>query len=126
MDFLLQIHSGVRWLVLVAGVLALLRSAWGWVGGRPFARLDQTLGSIYMGLVDLNVLLGIVVLVNRWGNLSRAAEMHPLVMILAAIVIHAARRLGRTRDDKTRHGYQAGGVLASLILILIGIQLVAQ
>ena len=126
MDLVLQIHSGVRWVVLVVAVLAILRAAWGWLGGRPFERLDQILGAAYMGLVDLNVVIGVIVLAARWGELSRTEEAHPLVMILAAVVIHLARRLGRERDAKTRHLYQGGGVLASLILILIGIRLVTE
>lgn len=122
--WLLIIHSLIRWLILAAGAVAIIRAAWGWIGTLDFARPDNVLGSVFTGLMDLNVLLGIVLLIARWGSLDRQAEIHPLIMILAAVVAHAARMVGRERDDRSRHLIQGGGFLLSLLLVLLGIQFV--
>jgi hypothetical protein len=122
--WLLTIHSLVRWLILAAGAMAIVRAAWGWIGTLDFVRPDNVLGAVFTGLLDLNVLLGIILLIDRWGTLDRQAELHPLIMILAAVVAHGARMLGRERDDRSRHLLQGGGFLLSFVLILIGIQFV--
>lgn len=122
--FVISLHDLLRWLILAAGAVAIIRAAWGWLGALDFVRADNVLGQVYTGLLDLNVLIGIVVLVLRWGDLTRQAEMHPLVMILAAVVAHVGQRTARQRQGKMRHLVQGGGVLVSLVLVLIGIQLV--
>jgi hypothetical protein len=122
--WLLTIHSLVRWLILVAGAVAIVRAGWGWIGTLDFVRPDSVLDAVFTGLLDLNVVLGIVLLIDRWGSLDRSAEIHPLIMILAAVVAHAARMVGRERADRSRHLIQGGGFLLSLLLVVLGIQFV--
>lgn len=124
MTFVLIIHSLVRWLILVAGAVAIIRAAWGWLGTLDFARPDNVLGSVFTGLMDLNVLIGIILLILVWNTTSRPTLLHPLAMILAAVVAHGARVVGRQREAKTQHLYQGVGFLASFVLVIIGIQFV--
>lgn len=124
MTVLVALHSLIRWLVLVAGVVAIIRAAWGWFGTLSFARPDDLLGSAFTGLVDLNVLFGVVLLVVVWGTPNRPTLWHPLTMILAAVVAHGARMVGRGRGVRARHVFQGAGFLVSFGLILVGIQFV--
>lgn len=121
MTFVLIIHSLVRWLILAAGAVAIIRAAWGWLGTLDFARPDNVLGSVFTGLIDLNVLIGIILYI--FGP-DRPTLLHPLMMILAAVVAHGARMLGREHEAKTQHLYQDVGFLTSFVLITIGIHFV--
>lgn len=123
--FVISLHDLLRWLILAAGAVAVIRAAWGWLGTLDFVRADNVLGQVYTGLLDLNVVVGVVVLFLQWGNLTRQAEIHPLIMILAAVVAHVARRLGRDREARAQHLFQGVGFLASLIIVVVGVQLVA-
>ncbi|MFQ5344300.1 MAG: hypothetical protein ACE5F6_22385 [Anaerolineae bacterium] len=124
MTVLVVLHSLIRWLVLAAGAVAIIRAAWGWFGTLRFARSDDLLGSAFTGLVDLNVLFGVVLLVLVWGTPDRPTLWHPLTMILAAVVAHGARMVGRRRGVRARHLFQGAGFLVSFGLILVGIQFV--
>lgn len=124
MTVLVILHSLIRWLILAAGVVAIIRAAWGWLGTLSFARPDDLLGSVFTGLIDLNVLLGVVLLVLVWGTADRPTLWHPLTMILAAVLAHSARMLGRKREARSQHLFQGLGFLVSLALLLIGIQFV--
>lgn len=123
--FVISLHNLLRWLILAAGAVAIIRAVWGWLGALDFARADNVLGQVYTGLMDLNVLVGIIVLIQRWGAITRQAEIHPVIMILAAVVAHVGQRMGRQRQGKMRHLTQGGGVLVSLVLVLMGIQFVS-
>jgi len=120
--FLVVVHSLIRWLILTAGAVAIIRAAWGWSGTLNFARPDDLLGSVFTGLIDLNVLLGVVLLVLVWGTPNRPPLWHPLMMILAAIVAHGTRMVGR--GVRARHLFQGIGFLVSFGLILVGIHFV--
>ncbi|MBS1251494.1 MAG: hypothetical protein MAG451_00527 [Anaerolineales bacterium] len=121
---IISLHNLVRWLILVASAVAVIRAAWGWLGALDFVRADNVLGQVYTGLMDLNVLIGIIVLIQGRGAITRQTEIHPVIMILAAVVAHVGQRMGRQRQGKMHHLVQGGGVLVSLVLILIGIQFV--
>lgn len=145
-DLILALHNLIRWLILVVGLVAILRAAWGWFSISAFARLDNALGSAFTGLIDLNVLIGIVLLILKWSDPQRPTLLHPLMMILAAAVAHGTRMLGRKHQARTQshdlaardafaieenhsarsreHMYQGLGFLVSFILILIGIRFV--
>jgi hypothetical protein len=46
MGFVLQLHSIWRWVLLVAAAIVVLKSLIGWLGKRPFTKLDDQLGLI--------------------------------------------------------------------------------
>ncbi len=124
MTVLVSIHSFIRWLILAAGIIAIVRAAWGWLKGLECARPDNMLGGVFTGLVDLNILIGVVLLILEWNDPERPTLLHPLTMLLAAVVAHGTRVLGRKREARTRHLYQGLGFLVGFVLILIGIRFV--
>ena len=54
MNFILQLHGDVRWLVVLAALLTIIKYAIGLLGKTSYQRIDRTLFSITMGLFDLN------------------------------------------------------------------------
>lgn len=124
MHFLVTLHSIIRWFILAVGVLAILRAIWGYLAHLPSGGMDNALGGAFTGLLDLNVLIGIVLLIIVWNQPSRPTLLHPTLMILAAGVAHGARRAAARRPDQSRHLFQGGAFLLSFVLILLAIQLV--
>jgi hypothetical protein len=61
-DFLHGLHSGLRYLVLLAGVAAVVTSAMGLRGGAAPSGAERASMSAFVGLLDLQVVLGVLLL----------------------------------------------------------------
>jgi hypothetical protein len=59
-SFVLLIHSWLRWAVLVAGLIAVVRGLGGWSGARQWTRVDERAGFWFTMLLNLQMLLGLV------------------------------------------------------------------
>lgn len=120
MEFLYHAHSGLRYLVLLAALLAIAYLAFGWATRRPFDRTARVLGAVFTGALDLQVLLGIVLLFVRpfYGALMG----HVVMMLLAAGAAHGLAVYARRRaDDRQRWAISLAGVVLALVLIVGGI-----
>jgi hypothetical protein len=123
MDILLMLHSIVRWIILLVAVIAIVKFALGWLRGGEFKGMDRGLASGFSGLMDLQVLLGIIYLL--WNGFAEEGFPtfrigHALVMIIAAVVAHLPARW-KNADDKTRFRNTMFAIIASLVLVMIGI-----
>jgi len=118
---LLQAHSGVRYLVLLAGVLTLGYALLGLATRRPFHPRMRVFGSLFAATLDLNVLLGVMVLVFG-QNFYPALSGHILMMVLAAVVGHVVPAVMRRRPsaERTWAPYAVGTAVA-LAMIAMGI-----
>lgn len=127
MEFLIQIHSAVRWMVLLAGIAASVKFAAGLIRKAAYARADRTLGAVYSGILDIQALLGLVLLVGltvRGGGLPPANRiLHALTMFFAVAAAHQTARWREAADArKFRNGLIAYSL--SLALILLGIAVI--
>ena len=119
MNILYQAHSGLRYLVLLVGVVALLVLAYGLVGGRPM-RAGRGLTSAFTGLLDLQILLGVGLIVG--GIFYGALMGHLVLMVLAAVAAHVASVLARrTTDERRALTVRLAGVALALVCIVGGI-----
>ena len=123
MDTLLAIHSFVRWIIILVAVVTIIKFAIGWAANSLFKAVDRGLASGFSGLMDLQVLLGLIYLI--WNGI--AAEgfpafriEHGITMIIAAAVAHLPSRF-KNLNDKLRFQYSLFAVIGSLILVGIGI-----
>jgi hypothetical protein len=119
-DMLFYAHSGLRFLVLVAAVIAAAVLLWKWRSGVPFDGQSRAATAVFMGTLDLQVVLGILtVLVRPWYG---ALIGHLVMMIAAAAAAHAITAYGRKQADAKRaHIVSFVGVVLALLLILGGI-----
>ena len=62
MDTLMTIHGEIRWLVVLVAAVVVVKFVIGWLGKRPYAAIDRTLLMIFTILLDINVLLGLIML----------------------------------------------------------------
>jgi uncharacterized membrane protein YphA (DoxX/SURF4 family) len=125
MNILLIVHSGLRWLILIIAVSAIIKFLIGWLQHGQHKGMDRGLMSGFTGLMDLQAALGTVLLL--WSGLAgdgfpffRIA--HALIMIAAGVVAHMSRRW-KDADDATRFRNNLFLIVGSLILILIGISI---
>lgn len=123
MDFgnvLMQAHSGLRFLVLLAGAIAVAVLFWGWNARRPFAGQSRASLAVFAGAIDLQVLIGLGLLFVRpfYGAL-----MGHLVMMFAALgVVHALAIYARKQPDARRaHAIALAGAALALVLIVGGV-----
>ena len=122
MSFLLVTHSHLRWLILIAALVAILKFAWGWLRGGTFQRLDRILASSFSGLMDLQALLGLILLI--WNGVIGGFPMfrieHAVTMIVAAVVAHL-NMLWKNADDKKRFRNSMFIILDTLVIVYIGV-----
>ena len=108
----LVIHSLVRWLVLLAALIAVFRAYSGWMGRRSWYPADTRAGRQFTMVLDIQFLIGLVLYVGlspltraafqdfggamRDGTLRFFAVEHIFGMIVATALAH----IGRTRAQK--------------------------
>lgn len=120
MTFLFHAHSGLRYLVLLSAVVALGYYAYALATGRTAERPARTLTAVFVGFLDLQVLLGLLLMVT--GIYYPALMGHLMMMLLAVVVAHGASVAARRSDDFRRAlQIRLAGVVVALVLIVGGI-----
>ena len=118
MPMVFYTHSGLRYLVLLVAIAAIFYLLVGTFRGGPFDKLAKILTGAYVGLLDLQVLIGIVLFLL---TPSSPQVLGHVVLMLAAVTIgHVANILNKRRDEPSC-GVALVGVALSLILIVGGI-----
>lgn len=122
---LFHAHSGLRYLVLLVGIIALVYTAVAAARRRPWDSTTRGLLLAFTGLLDLQVLLGLV-LVFVW-RFYPALWGHILMMLLAVATAHLTSILNRRRPVEQRsQAVAAGGVALALVLIVGGIMAIGR
>ena len=128
MDFIVGLHSVVRWLVVIAAVAAIIRYFVDLVGNSPDAEMGRKLMMAYTILLDVNVLLGIILIVGRAIGIGQILPVwieHATTNIVAVIVAHIFAARSRKMDDPKRAAkWRLGGVVVSLLMIVAGVAVV--
>lgn len=125
---LLTIHSWVRWLVLLVAILAVIKHIIGWAGSSEYDGMARGLMSAFTGLIDLNVLIGLIQLIAFWGTFSAIAGGFPQAqvehfgtMLVAAFVAHAPNIFYKDKPDAIRYRNGAIAIVIAVALIVVGI-----
>jgi hypothetical protein len=132
----LAIHSWLRWVVLLVGLLALARAFAGRSRGRPWNRADDLVIAIFIGVLDLQMLIGLIMYfvfspITKTGIQDIGAAMantglrfwtveHPFGMIVAIALAHIGRaRIRKATDAVRRHRIALIFFALALIAIVI-------
>lgn len=134
----LATHSWLRWAVLIAGVIAVVRAIAGKAGRRPWTVADERAGFWFGTLLDLQLLLGLVMYfalspITRAAMQDFGAAMgssglrfwaveHVFGMIVAVALAHVGRsRPKKLTDPAARHQVAAICFGLALLAVLISI-----
>jgi hypothetical protein len=134
---ILHFHSGLRWLVLLSGLVLVSGCIVGRTRNLPFRSMGRSLSVIYVSLMDLQFLAGLTlyfaspIVRSFWNNPSEGMKTHDLrffamehttLMIAALALAHiGAARSRRATGDSAAYGTALKWGSASLLLILAGI-----
>ena len=120
MGMLTTIHGEMRWLVVLAAVVVIVKFLMGWLGKRQYASLDQRLLLVFTILLDINVLLGLIILFFG-GGFSGPRLEHATTMILAVIAAHMTAMWKRSTNDSLKFRNQLLMVVPAVILVIFGV-----
>jgi hypothetical protein len=128
MDFMVGLHSLVRWLVVIVAVAAVVRYTLVLAGKAQSSGLDRGLMSGYTGLLDLNVLLGLIIIVGlsiSAGQVLMVWIEHAVTNLIGVAAAHFfAQRAKRLEDPKLKARTNLLGVVISIAIIGVGVMLV--
>src|SRR5687768_4158760 len=125
MSFLYAAHSGLRYLVLLSALVALVVLVRGLSTGAPYGRPSRIASASFVGFLNLQGLLGIgMILMGVWYT---ALIGHITLMVLA---IGAAQTLTawakKAEDSRQAHRYALAGVGLALLLVMAGIAAIGR
>ncbi len=120
MALLTTIHGEMRWLVALVALVVVVKFLIGWLGKRDYTALDRTLLTILTIALDINVLLGLILLFFG-GGFSGPRLEHATTMLLAAVAAHMTAIWRRSTDSSTKYRNQLLLVLLALALVFMGV-----
>ena len=124
MNVVLMVHSIVRWLVVLVAVIAVVRYALVMAGKAQSSGMERGLMSGYTGLLDLNVLLGVILIIGL-GEWEAVQIEHAVTNIIGVVVAHFfAQRAKKIEDPKLKARTNLLGVVISLAIIVVGVAFV--
>ena len=134
----LTLHSLVRWVVVIAGIAAVIMAYAGWFGNRRWTSSTVRLNMLFTTFLDLNILLGIFLYfilspltrgaLQNMGDAMKDSNVrfftveHWLIMLVAVVVAHiGSSRAKKAADDKGKFKQAAIFFTIAMILIFLGI-----
>lgn len=132
---ILTLHSFCRWLVLACLLAALFRAYRGWLGGRAFTPLDNTLRHTTATVAHVQLLLGYgLYLVSpllaafHWRDAQHApgalffGVQHVALMLLAITALTIGSALAKRQgSDQAKFRTMARWFTLALLLLLVAI-----
>lgn len=118
-------HSGLRYLVLVAGLFVVLYALVGLLGKREYSTAMRRLAAVFTGLLHLQVLIGAATLFSRPFYTQLIG--HLFLMLLAAGVAQITTGVMKRRPpEKRSYGPHLVGGLVALALVAAGVMAIGR
>ena len=128
-----DIHNIVRWLVLLAGLWAVIRAWSGFLVRREWKKADRLAGVIFSSTLDLQLLLGVILYIlsplvqvafQDFGSAMSASGLrffaveHVAFALLAVLVAHLGS-ISTRKAPTTRTRFARAALLFTLALVLL-------
>ncbi|NLG99474.1 MAG: hypothetical protein GX491_19130 [Chloroflexi bacterium] len=137
-SILLPIHSILRWLIILAALLVIIRAANGLSFKRRWMKMDDRVAMWFTIFMDLQLLIGLllyfvaspitaIALQNMSGAMGNPsirffAVEHTALMFIAVVVAHIGRSMVRKASDPaTKHRRAIIWTAASILIVLAAI-----
>jgi hypothetical protein len=136
-EFILTVHSIVRWFALIIGIVIAVLSFLGWFGKKDWSERDRKWGMYFTIAMDIQLLLGLLLYfffspLTRLAFQNFSAAMsnqglsffaieHPLAMLLAVVFAHLGSALSKKAPDSSGKFKRAAiWYTLSVLLLIIG------
>ena len=123
-QFVLYAHSGWRYVVILATVVAVVMYVIGLVRNRPWGAWDQRIGMALPIVYDVQLLLGLVlwIMATAWLSAPRSAWEHPLTMLVSVGLVHVTwMRVKGAGADRTKFQTALIGILVAGAVLGLGV-----
>jgi hypothetical protein len=129
MSFLFAVHSWLRWLIVALAVVAIIRFLLVWMGKSEPGAMDRGLMSGFVGMLDLQMLLGIVLLIwlgTAGTGWPRERIEHGTTMLIAVVLAHVFSAKSKNAPGQLRARNYLLLLLGVLLLIVVGVMRLDQ
>jgi NADH:ubiquinone oxidoreductase subunit 2 (subunit N) len=133
MDFLVDVHSILRYVVLILLIIVIFKSLAGWLGKKPFQNVDNKLALFLLISAHIQLLIGLVLyFTSDWVNFGNMKDKvfrywtveHITMMIIAIVLITIAKSsLKRLTTDEAKFKRLFIFNTLALIIIIAAIQM---
>jgi hypothetical protein len=133
----LLLHSWLRWAVIIAGLIAIVRGMGGWSGVKAWTRADDRAGFWFILTLDVQLVLGLLLYVvlspitsvafADFGEAMRNSILrfwaveHTFGMIVGVVLAHVGRVRTRKVPDARKHRTAVIFYGLALLIILVSI-----
>lgn len=131
----LYLHSWIRWIVLIVGLIVIFKAYAGWFANKSYTKGDNALSAAFMGTLHLNLLIGLILYVffspfvqaafQDFGAAMKNSELrfwaveHALINLIAVVVATIGRSKAKKAIESIRkHKLTAIYYTIAFILLL--------
>lgn len=127
-------HSGLRWLVLIMLLVAIVNALIGWLGNKDWQKKDKMINMITMMFFHLQVVIGIVLyfvgpkkafkgFADLAHDVSRFYALeHPIMMLIAAILFTIGySKVKKAESDSKKYRRTFFWFTITLLIVLYSI-----
>jgi hypothetical protein len=121
--FLLQAHSGWRWIVLILLVVTAVKALIGWLGQQNWSTVDTRLLLSTRIALYIQVVLGVLlyIMLQQWTNMRFTGEHVVIALLAVGAVEFGAARAKKLADSKKMYMFAFIGSALALILIYVAL-----
>jgi hypothetical protein len=119
-DIVRTIHGEVRWLVAIVAIIVIVKFAIGLVQKSEYKSIDRGLMSGLVGLIDINFLLGLILLFSL-GFQGQARLEHVGTMFIAVLLAHSNAAWRKSEDSAKKFRNNLILVVVVLALVFVGV-----
>lgn len=120
MDIVRTIHGEFRWLVAIVAVVVIVKFALGLIKKSEYKSMDRGLMSAFVGLIDINFLLGLILLFSL-GFDSRTRLEHAGTMFVAVLLAHSNAAWRKSTGSAKKFRNNLILVVVVLALVFVGV-----
>ncbi len=135
METLILVHSYLRYFILIALIVVILKSLLGWLQNKPYGVWDNKLGLYLFIFTHMQLLVGLILyftsdMVQFSGEAMKNATLrywlveHNIMMLIAIVLITMARITSKKMtSDVAKHRRMAIFNVLALVIILVAISM---
>lgn len=123
MQFLVPVHSIIRWIIIVVAVAALLKSIVGYTQKSDYDKTTRILMSSFSGLMDSQALIGLIFMLASGLSGAGFPEYrlsHTGFLLVAVVAGHLPSRW-KEQADTLRYRNNIFVIMGVLALVYIGV-----